>query len=124
MGGGKKVWVKDRDNPAGCALHTLLQRSRLKAAGVGAVPVVDRNTGLLVLPKQRFGEWMRVIGGIVQHLDLQQMFWIIHLGGFFDQTFHYVALVVKRKLNGQPRKRFELHRRDRANFLLVLEVSP
>ena len=66
---------------------------------------------------------MRIVGGIVQHLDLQQVRRVIHLADFFDQPFHHVSFVVNRKLNRYPGQRLILQRWRRQQVFLVLHVA-
>ncbi len=67
---------------------------------------------------------MRVVGGIVQHLDLQQFARVIHLAGFFDQPLHHVALVIQRKLDGHARKRGPALGGIRRQVPAVLQILP
>ena len=60
---------------------------------------------------QRLREGMRIVGGIVQHLDLQQVAGIIDLGGFLQQAFHHEALIVNRELDGDARQFGKAHGR-------------
>src|SRR5580658_9589475 len=67
---------------------------------------------------------MRIVGGIVQHLNLQQFGWIIHLGHFVYQPLHYVTFVIKRKLDGYARQRRPWDRRQLGKSLTMLEITP
>src|ERR1700675_3705376 len=67
---------------------------------------------------------MRVVCRIVQHLDLEQMGWIVDLAGSFEKAVHYVALVVDRELNGYPRKLLKWLRRGRIEQLLPVFPIP
>ncbi len=62
---------------------------------------------LAIILHQAPGEGMGIVGGIVQHLDLEQLARIIDFGGFLKQALHHVTLVVNRKLHGHARKGFE-----------------
>ena len=53
---------------------------------------------------------MRIVGRIVQYLDLEQMPRIIDLAGLFDQPLDHVLLVIQRKLNGHARQLLEFLR--------------
>ncbi len=82
------------------------------------------NSGGLVYADQRFGERMRVVGGIVQHLDLQQLARIFHLAGLFDQPLHHVALVIEWKLDGHARKLGPALGRLGRQIATVLQILP
>ncbi len=119
-----KIGVEDGDQLAGRGLHAFLQCARLEPGAIVAVQILDGHSGGLIFADQRFGERMRVVGGIVQHLDLQQLARVLHLAGLFDQPLHHVALVIQRKLDGHARKRGPALHRFRRQVAAVLPVLP
>ena len=106
--GGTKVGVEDGHDFAGRGLQSVLQRAGFVAMAVVAMDVFDGQAGGLVFAHQALGEGMGFVGGIVQHLDLQQVARIIDFGGLFEQPLHHVTFVIDRKLDGDARKLVEL----------------
>ena len=88
-----------------------LQRAGLEAVAVRAVVVLDRVAHVAVALDQRFGKWRGVVGGIVEHLDLQQLLRVLDLDDFFDQPLDDVTLVIQGKLDGDRRQLLETHGR-------------
>ena len=123
VGGRAEIGVEDGHQLAGGGLQAFLQRAGLEAMPVGAVMVLDGIAQGPVALHQRFGERRGIVGGIVQHLDLQQLLGVLDLQHLFDQPLHHVPLVVERKLNGDRRKLREAHRRLASGLLAVLEIG-
>ena len=96
VGGRAEIGIEDRDQVSGGGFQTLLQSAGFETVAVGAVMVLDGIADGVVAFHQGLGEGRGIVGRIVQHLDLQQLFGILHLQHFFDQTLHHVALVIKR----------------------------
>ena len=110
IGRRNEVGVEDRDELAGRRLQTFLQRAGLVSVPVRAVAILDRMTHRLIACAQRLGERMRLVGGIVQHLDLEQLPRITHLQRLFDKALHDEFLVVKRQLDRDSRQLLEARR--------------
>ena len=100
IGGREEIGVEDGDQFAGGGLQAFLQRAGFEAVAVGAVMILDGISQGAIALDQRLGEGRGVVGGIVQHLDLQQFLRVLHLDDFFDQPLHHIALVIKGKLDG------------------------
>ncbi len=96
----------------------------LNPGAIVPMQIFDGQSGGLVFPNQRFGERMGIVGGIVQHLDLQQLARVLHLADFFEQPLHHVALVIQRKLDGHVRKLGEARGGLGRAIALVLEILP
>ena len=122
IGRRAEIGVEDRHQLAGGGLQPFLQRAGLEAVAVGAVVILDGVAQRPVALHQRLGEGRGIVGGIVQHLNLQQFLGILDLDHLFDQPLHHVALVVKRKLDGHRRQLFEALRRPGSGLLPVLEI--
>ncbi len=86
--------------------------------------IFDGQPSGLILANQCFGERMRVVGGIVQHLDLQQLARVLHLAGLFEQPLHHVALVIERKLDGHARELGPAFGRSGRHVATVLQILP
>ena len=100
VGGRNEIGVEDGDHFAGGGLQPFLQRAGFKAVAIGAVMILDGVAEGAVAFDQGAGKGRGVVGGIVQHLNLEQFPRVVHLDGLFDQAFHHVALVIERQLDG------------------------
>ena len=109
--GRDEIGVENRDHFAGSGLQTVFERPGLVSVPVGPVDVLDGQAGIAILADQFLGEGMRIVGGIVQHLDLEQVAGIIDLGGFLQQAFDHEALIENRELDGDARQFGKAHRR-------------
>ena len=85
--------------------------------------ILDRKSQRLVPLDQSFGEWMRVVGRIVEHLNLQQSLGILDLGDLVDQPLDNIALVINRKLDGDRWQLLEANRRMIDRVLPMLEIG-
>jgi hypothetical protein len=72
------------------------------------MPVLDRVPHRLMSGAERLGKRVRIVGGVVQNLNLEQFAGITNLQRFFEQALHDVLLVIERKLDGDPRQLLEL----------------
>ena len=66
---------------------------------------------------------MRLVGGIVEHLDLEQFLGILQLDDPFQQPLDDVPLVVQGKLHGHARQFLQALGRRRRELLADLEVA-
>ena len=103
--------VEDRDQLAGGRFQPFVQRPGLEALAIRPVQIVDPMPHVAIALAQRLGELMRVVGRIVQHLDLQQLGRILDLHHLVDQPLQNVAFVIKGQLNRNRRQLFEAQRR-------------
>ena len=67
------------------------------------------------------GDLLRFVGGIVEHLDVEQFARVIELRDGLDEALDHVALVVDRELNCDLRP-FRDFRRRSGNIFAILEV--
>jgi hypothetical protein len=77
----------------------------------------------LVALHQRLGKWGGVVGGIVQHLDLEQLAGILDAGDLVDEPLDDVPFVEDGQLNGDRRQLRETPGRLAGGLLAVLEIS-
>ena len=120
--GGDEIGVEDGDHLAGGGLQPFLERASLKPVAVGAVVVFNGVAERAVAFDEGAGKGRGVVGGIVQHLNLEQLLGIVHLDGLFDQAFHHVAFVIERQLDGDTGQLFEALGGLDGSLLLVLEI--
>src|SRR5271165_5814962 len=78
--GWDKVGVEDRDELALGGFQTLGQSTGLESCPVGAMMVGDGTSHRRVVCDQSAGYGLGFIGGIVEHLDVELLPWIFHLG--------------------------------------------
>ena len=101
--GRNKIGIEDRNDFAGSRLQAILQSARFIAVAIAAVNVLDGQAVGAVFRRQPCGELVSFVGGIVEHLNLQQFAWIIQLARFLDQAFDHVLFVVDGKLHRDAR---------------------
>ena len=85
--------------------------------------ILDRVANVPVAFAKSFGKGMRVVGGIVENLDLQQLLRVLDFDHFVDQPLKNVAFVIKRKLNGDRQQRLESLRGVETAFLRCLKYA-
>ena len=100
IGWRNEIGIEDRDQLTSSRFESRLQRPRLESVTIGPVMILDREPQRPIALHQRFGEQMRVVGRIVQHLNLQQVLRVFDLGDLVDQPLHDIPLVVQGKLDG------------------------
>ncbi len=122
IGGRNKIGIEDGDEFAGGGFQAFLEGSGFIAVAIAAVQIVDGVAEGAIAFHQGFGEGGGIVGGIVQHLDLQELLRIIHLDGLFDQPLHHVALVVQRQLYGDAGEGIEAACGFPGSVLLMLEI--
>ena len=91
------------NSPRG-GLQPFLQRAGFEALAIVAVMIFDRESQRAIALDQRLGKWSGVVGGIVQHLDLQQLAGILDAGHFVDEPLDDVPFVIDGKLYGHLRQ--------------------
>jgi hypothetical protein len=116
-----EVGVEDRDElPAG-DLHGLVERPGLVAGAVGAVDVLDVQALRGVAAHGELGDLPGFVGGVVEHLDLQELPRVVDPADGVDETIDDVHLVEERQLDGHHRQGVEL-RPGGGHVVLVLHV--
>src|SRR5581483_3488979 len=93
IGGRDEIGVEDGDEFSGRRLQPFLQGAGLETFAVGPMDVFDGVADIAVTLAERRSEFARLVRGIVQHLDLQQLARIFDFDDFIDQSFEYVPLV-------------------------------
>ena len=105
-------------------LQPLGQRAGLVPGPVGPVQVRDRVAQSGHLLARLAGDLGRVVGAVVQHLDLQLLARVVDLTGGLDDPLGDEVLVVHRQLHGHPRQLVEATGRQvRVVLVLVVQVN-
>ena len=104
IGRGHEIGVEDRDELAARGLQAGVERARLEPDAVGAVVVLDVHALGGIPPDRELGNALRLVGRIVQDLNLQQLTRILDGADRLDEPVGDVHLVVERKLNRDSRK--------------------
>ena len=123
IGGRNEIRVEHGDKFTGGRLEPFLQCAGFVSFAIGAVEILDRMPDVPVFLAKGFGELMAVVGGIVEHLNLQKFARILDLDGFVDQPLQHVALVIKRQLDRDPGQLVETDGRFADRILPVLEIG-
>ena len=116
-----EVGVEDRHEVAARDLQALVERAGLVAGAILAMDVLDVDALQRVPAHRELGDLPRLIGRVVQHLDLEQLARVFDLADRIEQPIDDVHLVVERQLDGDDRKLLERRLRNRL-FVLVLHV--
>src|SRR5713226_4904354 len=101
---GHKVGIEDRNQIAFRRLHAMLQRARFESRAIVAMKVMNIETGPRVSIDRRARDVDCLVGGIVQHLNLQTVARVIDLNHRLHQTLDDIHLVKERKLHGDARQ--------------------
>jgi hypothetical protein len=118
----REVGVEDRDVLALGDLHPRFERPCLVAGPVRAMQVRDVQAARGVAPDRLLGNPLRLVRGIVEDLDFEQVARIVELAYRVDEPVGDVHLVVDRKLDRHRRQGGELSRGLRY-AILVLHVQ-
>ena len=102
-----EVGVEDRDELAGRLPEARLERARLVAAPVDPVQVADVEPLGGVPAHRQLRDVLRLVGRIVQDLDLEQLARVVHLADGVDQPVRDVHLVEDGQLDGDARQDVE-----------------
>ena len=94
----------------------------LKPRAIDAVEVVDVEAARGVAAHRQLGDLGRLVGRVVEHLDLEQLARVVDLADRVDQPVRDVHLVVDRQLDGDARQHVERRQR-RRHVVLVLHVK-
>ena len=100
IGLGNEVGVKDGDEFALGGFKTVFERAGLVAFAIGAMDVNDRQAGGGVALDASAGDLASFVGGIVEHLNVEQFARIIESRDGVDEALDDVALVEDGKLYG------------------------
>ncbi len=113
VGRRDEIGVEDGDELARRRFQSFLQRAGLESFAVVAVQVDDRDAEVAIALDAIARDELRLVGRIVEHLNLEELARVIELRHGFDEALDHVALVVDR----------ELHR-DLAAMLLISGGGP
>ena len=93
LAGRYKVGVEDSDELAGCRLQTMVERSGFEAVTISAVNVDDGVTGFSILIDDAAGYFFRLVGGVIEDLDFEQLTWVIEIATGFDEAIDDELLI-------------------------------
>ena len=102
--GRDEVGVEDGDELAGGVLHAFGERAGLVADAVVAVDVLDRIALGGPFVDGGLGDLGGVVGGVVEHLDLEPVERVVEQAGGVDDPLGDHVLVVHRQLDGDARE--------------------
>ena len=91
--GGTKSASKMAMNSAGRLFQSRFEGARLVARAVDTMDVVDVEAARRVAANRQFGDFRRLVGRIVEHLNLEEFPRIVHLADGVDQPIGDVHLV-------------------------------
>ena len=94
-------------NSPRAAFRPGLERARLVARAIGAVVILDVHALRGKAPDRQLGDALRLVGRIVQHLDLQTIPRVFDSTHRLDEAIGDVHLVVQRELDRDDRRRIE-----------------
>ena len=121
-GGRHEIGIKDRDEFAFGHLQTCVQRACLVPVPVGSVYVIDRVPERRVARHNRRRHLLRLVRGVVQHLDLEPVFRILHRAHGLDEPVNDELLIEDGQLHRHARQLCEEARRVRFVIAAVLEI--
>ena len=96
----QEVGIENQNELAGCGLKSRRQRSRLVAGAGSAVQNRDLDPSSAPETGPALGQGGGVVGRVVEDLDLEAARRMLQAADRIDQALNHMALVVKRKLNG------------------------
>jgi len=100
IGFGEKVGVEDGDEFALGGFQAVFQGAGFVAFAVGAVDVYDGHALRGVALDASAGDFACLVGGVVQHLHVEQFGRIVEARDGFDEALNDVALVEDGQLHG------------------------
>ena len=116
-----EVSVKDRNEFAAGSFETVFEGAGFEAFAVGAVNVADGHTLCGVAFDARPRDFAGFVGGIVEHLNVEEFERVIESRDRFDETLNDVTLVENGKLNADTRPLRDGRRRA-GNVLAIFVV--
>src|SRR5450432_2929756 len=123
IGRRDEIGVEYRDKFASGALESFLKSSGFIAFPVRPVQVLNRMPDVEVALAESLGERVRVVGGIVKYLYLEQFARVFDLHRLIDQPFQHIAFVVERQLDGDSGQFRESLRWAGRRFLSMFEIG-
>jgi hypothetical protein len=99
IGMRNKVRVEDRDEITGCFGQSISQRTRLESGAHRPADVVYSNTVAAKLADESCYDVGCGVGGIVQHLHLEQVLGILECRQRADRALGHIPLIVQRQLH-------------------------
>ena len=117
-----EVGVEDQDELALGGAQAVLERAGLEAGAIDAVDVLDVQVGVA---RAQVGDLapadlLRLVGRVVEHLDLEAIVRVADLGDGVEQPLDDVHLVEQRQLHGHGRQIGEGP--DRARSLVAVAI--
>ena len=116
-----EVGVEDRDELAARRLESFFERAGLVPDAVRPVDVLDVEPARRLAANGELGNVARLVGRIVEDLDLEEIQRIVDRAHRVDEPIDDVHLVVDGQLDGDDRPLSDRRRRAR-NLVLVLQV--
>ena len=111
-----EVGVKDRHEFALSGSQPVLQRSGLVTLTICAMDVRNGHALGGVALRARASHFLRLIGGIIQHLHVEQFPRIVKPRDRFGKPLDYITFIENRQLHCHPRPPFDWRRRRRDIF--------
>ena len=118
-----EIGIENGDEFTSSGLQPCLQGAGFEACAIVAVMVFDGEPQGAIALHQRRGKWGGIVGGIVQHLDLEQLAGILDAGDLVNEPLDDIPFVEDGQLNGDRRQLREAHGRLAGGLLAVLEVG-
>ena len=106
-----EIGIEDTDEIALGGGEPGLQGARLEAGPVGAVDQLHVEPAALQFVHAGGRQLAGVVGGIVQHLDLQKLARIIELADRFEEPLDDIDFIEDRQLHRHPGQLLEMARR-------------
>ena len=123
----KQVWRRDEigienaNKLTGSRFEPDGKRTGLESGPVDAMNQLNIEPALSQFFRTRCSHFARIVGRIVQHLDLQQISWVIELTDRTQKALHYVNFIKNRKLNRYFWQLPKLAGRNRRAFAVLEE---
>ena len=101
VGLGQKVGVENHHQLTLCRAQPVFQRARLEPGAIRAVHILDVQIGMVALERRdgAQADVLRLVGGIVEHLDLKTIARIANGRDRLQQALDHVHFVEERKLH-------------------------
>ena len=104
VGCGDEVRVEDRDELTGRTRQAMLKRACLEAGSLCTLQMDDVHASGPRSADRSRDERRRLVGGVVEHLYLEQLARIVEAARSFDHALRHVELVVNGQLDGDSRQ--------------------
>src|SRR2546423_2919819 len=116
-----EIRVEDADELAFSRGQPSLERARLEARPVGSVDQVDIEPSVLQGRHAGGRQLLGIVGRIVQHLDVEQVFRIIDFANRAQKPLDYIDLIEDRQLHRHHRQLLKVAGRDGRAFPVFQE---